>query len=83
MRVYRDPATGAFVPPPTAAVPAAPTPPPTAQSLGTRRLVEMPGTSRAGGVTIDLQGAFQSEVTATVGADGHVAAGCTRVTAPQ
>ena len=41
-----------------------------------RRFVEVPGTSPAGGVTVDLQGAFQSEVTATVDADGHVATRC-------
>src|SRR5262249_30566801 len=74
MRVYRDPATGAFVPPPAAPAPAAT--PAGSQPLGARRLVEVPGPSPAGGVTVDLQGAFQSEVTATVDADGHVATRC-------
>jgi hypothetical protein len=72
MRVYRDPATGAFVAPPAA--PAAT--PAGSQPLGARRFVEVPGTSPAGGVTLDLQGAFQAEVTATVDADGHVATHC-------
>jgi len=74
MRVYRDPATGAFVPPPAAPAPAAT--PAGSQPLGVRRFVEVPGTSPAGGVTVDLQGAFQSEVTATVDRDGHVATRC-------
>jgi len=78
MRVYRDPATGAFVPspvaPPGAESPAADT---TSQPLGgTHHFVEVPGRTSAGGVIVDLQGAFQSEVTATVGADGRVVTHC-------
>jgi len=75
MRVYRDPATGAFVAPPAVPAPDA-TSPGTGQSLGVRRFVEVPGTTQAGGVTVDLQGAFQSEVTATVDAGGHVSTRC-------
>ncbi|HEY2387848.1 MAG TPA: hypothetical protein VGK30_12865 [Candidatus Binatia bacterium] len=74
MRVYRDPATGAFVPPPAAPAPAAT--PAGAQPLGARRFVEVQGTSPAGGVTVDLQGAFQSEVTATVDPAGRVTTHC-------
>lgn len=73
MRVYRDPASGAFVPPPAVPAPAATA---SGQSLGVRRFVEVPGTTPAGGVTVDLQGAFQSEVTATVDAGGHVSTRC-------
>lgn len=77
MRVYRDPATGAFVPPPPGTTALDTTTADTAgHALGARRLVETPGTSAAGGVTIDLQGAFQSEITATVDADGHARTRC-------
>jgi hypothetical protein len=75
MRVYRDPATGAFIPPP-AGTTALDTTPPADQALGTRRLVETAGASAAGGVTIDLHGAFQSEITATVDPDGRTRTGC-------
>jgi len=78
MRVYRDPATGAFVPPPLGTTAPDTTTPDTAGHAlgGARRLVETPGTSAAGGVTMDLQGAFQSEIAATVDADGHTRTGC-------
>ncbi len=80
MRVYRDPATGEFTAPPgddgadtlsaeTAArkrvLEGAP-----------RELVEEPGASAAGGVTMDLQGRFQSDQTATIDADGTVHTHC-------
>lgn len=73
MRVYRDPVTGAFVAPP-----ASTTLPTATRALGTsaQGLVETPGTSAAGGVTMDLRGTFQSAVTATVDADGHVGTSC-------
>ncbi len=79
MRVYRDPATGAFVPPP----PGTTMPDMTGarDSGAARALVETPGTSPAGGVMIDLQGAFQSTVTATVDAQGKVGTHCAE-TAP-
>jgi hypothetical protein len=73
MRVYRDPATGVFTsPPPGTSVP------PTARALGTaaQSLVETPGTSAAGGVTIDLGDRFQSAVVGAVGGDGTVRTQC-------
>jgi hypothetical protein len=73
MRVYRDPATGAFTaPPPGTALP------PSARSLGTsaQGLVETPGTSAAGGVTINLGGRFQSAISATADDTGTVRTGC-------
>lgn len=72
MRVYRDPVTGEFTaPPPGTALP------PAAHSFGTAtpQLIESPGTSPAGGMTIDLQGAFQSSITATADG-GSVRTGC-------
>lgn len=68
MRVYRDPATGEFTaPPPGAELP------PVAHAPGgpsEPTLLETPGTSPAGGVTIDLRGAFQSSITATANESG-------------
>lgn len=74
MRVYRDPATGAFV-----AAPVAGTPPLAASrafATSAQGLVETPGTSSAGGMTVDLGSSFQSAVTATVDANGHVRTDC-------
>jgi len=82
MRVYRDPATGAFTAPPTDAASDA-----LANERAVQRqaresapaaLAEEPGTSAAGGVTMNLQGRFQSDTTATIGADGAVHLGCER-----
>ncbi|HEY2389450.1 MAG TPA: hypothetical protein VGK30_21050 [Candidatus Binatia bacterium] len=82
MRVYRDPVTGTFTAPPTDAA---------ADALANERAVqrqaresatggpaEQPGTSAAGGVTMDLRGRFQSDTTATIGADGAMHLGCER-----
>jgi hypothetical protein len=73
LRVYLDPATGAFVPPPAGTTLPAP-----ARALGAAApaLVETPGASAAGGVTIDLRGSFQSALTATVDVDGAVRTSC-------
>jgi len=87
MRVYRDPATGAFTAPPTDAATDA-----LANERAARRQAresatgapaEEPGTSAAGGVTMDLQGRFQSDTTATIGADGAVHLGCERAERPR
>ena len=79
MRVYRDPATGEFTAPPDDATVA----PEGATSSGARAvgvappaLVEEPGESEAGGVTIDLQGGFRSSESATVDAAGNVHTHC-------
>ncbi len=73
MRVYRDPATGAFTAPP-----AGTTLPPATRALGAaaETLVETPGPSDAGGVMIDLRGSFQSAITATVDDSGRVGTRC-------
>jgi hypothetical protein len=77
MRVYRDPATGEFTaPPPGAAI--APDTAANAGALGTapQALVEEPGSSAAGGVTIDLRGRFRSEESATVDESGRIHTRC-------
>ena len=79
MRVYRDPVTGEFTtPPPNPGVADA-----QSTSAGARALtrtpaapVEEPGTSAAGGVTMELQGRFRSDATATIDADGALHPGC-------
>jgi hypothetical protein len=82
MRVYRDPATGAFTAPPTDAASDALANERAVQSQARESAavapVEEPGTSAAGGVTMNLQGRFQSDATATIGADGAVHLGCER-----
>jgi hypothetical protein len=73
MRIYRDPATGEFTsPPPGVGMPRA------TRALGTSTegLVETPGTSDAGGVTIDLRGRFQSALSATMDATGAITTRC-------
>ena len=73
-----DPATGRFAEPRTkvssAALSAAGSP----ANLATSHvgLVAVRGTSRAGGVRVDLKGRFQSAVVATVGPDGKVSTEC-------
>jgi len=64
LRAYRDPSTGAFTEPP------APGPAPNlaAPSLAAPALAEI--NAPGGGKMIQLQGAFQSDVKATVGAHG-------------
>ncbi|MBI3767155.1 MAG: hypothetical protein HY271_01540 [Deltaproteobacteria bacterium] len=73
MRVYRDPATGAFIAPPAGATLSAAT---RALGAAAETLVETPGTSGAGGVMIDLRGSFQSAITATVDDGGRVGTRC-------
>ena len=74
MRIYRDPATGEFTTPPAGAT----TLPPATGALDTSAegLVETPGTSSAGGVTINLGGRFQSTVSATADDAGTVTTRC-------
>ncbi len=80
MRVYIDPETGEFgVPPPEAAPPeAGPDAALQFKSLGTssEELVEVPGTTEAGGFTIELNGQFQRDLTVTPDADGKLSIGC-------
>jgi hypothetical protein len=73
MQVYRDPVTGRLGPPPLAApgVPQAQAAP--RRTAGS--FVETP--SPRGGVVVDLHGRFDSNVTATAGADGGLTAHCT------
>lgn len=76
MRVYRDPATGEFTGPPdtpsTDTEAAAPEAAARARALPSApsELIEEPGTSAAGGVTLDLEGRFRSEESATIDAAG-------------
>ncbi len=73
LRAHIDPATGKFTtPPPGTAVTALPE----ALETSGEGLVEEPGTSPAGGVTVNLRGRFRSMATATVGADGKVSTHC-------
>ncbi len=72
LRIHRNPVTGVLEAQPTAdsVLPAS--------SLGTSSegLVETPGTSPAGGITVDLKGRFRSTVSATADATGRVKTGC-------
>ena len=75
MRVYRDPQTGRLGPPPPGVQPPG-------LSIAEQRMLNrsdaglqqraLPG----GGVTVDLQGRYQSMAVATVGADGQAAVNC-------
>ena len=80
MRVYIDPETGEFgVPPPEAAPPeAGPDAALQLQSLSTpsEELVEVPGTTEAGGFTLELNGQFQRDLTITPDADGKLSIRC-------
>ncbi len=80
MRVYIDPETGQFgVPPPEAAPPeAGPEAALQLQSLSTpsEELVEVPGTTDAGGFTVELNGQFQMDLTVTPDADGKISIRC-------
>ncbi len=74
MHVYIDPETGEFgAPPPEAAPPeAGPEAALQLQPLSTasEELVEVPGTTQAGGFTVELNGQFQRYLTVTPDADG-------------
>ncbi len=80
MRVYIDPETGEFAAhPPEAALPEAL--PGTAlqlQSLSapSEELAEVPGTTEAGGFTVELNGQFQMDLTVTPDADGKISIRC-------
>ncbi len=75
MHVYIDPETGEFgEPPPEAAPPEAP--PQAELQLQSEELVEVPGTTEAGGVTVELNGQFQSPLTVTRDADGKISLRC-------
>src|SRR5262245_23879237 len=54
MRVYRDPTTGRLATPPPSAVP-----PANAEDGDDEPLVEEPGDTPAGGVSVDLKGRFR------------------------
>ena len=73
MVVHRDPATGTLgVPPPDAAPSAVPQAAPSSPFA----LPETPGTTPAGGVTVDVQGHLDSPMWATIGADGKARVEC-------
>ena len=76
-KAFIDPITGRIVPPPVQK-PALPMSPQAenAQSTSAEGLQEIPGTTRGGGIKVNLQGRFRSSVVATVGADGKVATRC-------
>ena len=73
MDIYRDPATGKLGAPPPEVVPPAPRAVPATPPVV---LPETRGRTRAGGVKADLQGRFDSPMSATVGADGKVHVEC-------
>ncbi len=70
LRVYKDPATGAFV------VPAPGTAADARVSTSSEGLVETRGTSAAGGMRLDLQGRFRSYAIATKDEQGRVTVRC-------
>ena len=84
MVVHRDPATGKLGPPPshptgTLGVPppdAAPSAVPQAAPSSPVALPETPGTTPAGGVTVDVQGHLDFPMRATIGADGKAHVEC-------
>ena len=82
MRAYIDPHTGEFAEPPPGASSGAGG---AAFSKSSEQLREVPGTTPAGGVKVDVRGRFLSTFTATVDAAGKPAVGCrsTGVTAGQ
>jgi hypothetical protein len=74
MKAFIDPQTGGFVrepPPGTAPLVLSPAES-NALSTSHQGLVEVPSTVPGGGFKVDLQGRFQSPLTATVGPDGKV-----------
>jgi len=74
MRVYRDPATGAFKAPSPGAANALSTDA-RASSSG-KDLVESAGASAGGGIRLDLQGKFRSYAIATKDDQGNVSVRC-------
>lgn len=77
MRVHVDPETGQFVEHPAEA-PLAEVPSRQAQMLSTssEALVEVPGSTPAGGVTVHLQGRFRAVMTASQAAAGELSTRC-------
>ncbi len=75
MRVYIDPETGEFAVPPPEAGPEAAL---QFQLLSTpsEELLEMWGTTEAGGFTVELNGQFQRDLTITPDADGKLSIRC-------
>lgn len=84
MRVYIDPQTGGFLsePPPGVTLPELSPAERNALSTSHQGLTETPGTVPGGGVMLDLQGRFQSPLTATVGPDGKLTIEHNRLDAP-
>lgn len=80
MRIYVDPSTGELTSPPEAAAPQQRGVGSAATSTSTQGLVEEP--APGGGVMIDLQGRFQNEMHATIGADGALRTDCVELPAP-
>lgn len=78
MRIFVDPLTGQrLAQPPLFPQPQeAPTVELPQAAQAHPKLRETQGTSRAGGVLVDLQGQFDQSIEATVGAHGHVDVGC-------
>ncbi len=77
MHVYIDPETGEFgEPPPEAATPEAPPQAALQLQSPSEELVEVPGTTAAGGFTLELNGQFQSPLTVTRDADGKISLRC-------
>src|SRR5262245_21883520 len=84
MVVHRDPATGKLGAPPSDPTGKLGAPPsdaatsalPQAAPSSPVALPETPGTTAAGGVTVDLQGHLQSPMRATIGADGKAHVEC-------
>ncbi len=77
MHVYIDPETGEFgEPPPEAASPEAPPQAALQLQSPSEELVEVPGTTAAGGFTLELNGQFQSPLTVTRDADGKISLRC-------
>ncbi len=74
MRVYIDPETGEFGVPPEAGPEAALQ----FQSLSapSEELVEVPGTTEAGGFTVELNGQFQIDLNVNKDADGKLSIHC-------
>ena len=76
-KVFIDPDTGKIIPRPPQAPAVALTPEEqNALSTSSEGLREEPGTSRGGGMKVDLQGRFRSRVIATVADDGQVSTRC-------
>jgi lysophospholipase L1-like esterase len=77
MTIYVDPASGAIAPPPpgprTFRAPATNT---AAFESYSEELLEIPGTTPAGGIKLDLQGRFRSAVVAHTRTDGTVETQC-------